>query len=107
MAPKAAAKPKAKASSVQKEEKDKDEKKLKTQGANMKAKKKKKQEKKKEGNERQTLVQIQTLIKENDVDSHLSDPYPNPERLHPVLLTPWEPSMMNHQLVKVALARIE
>ena len=73
----------------QKEEKDKNEKKQKMQGANMKAKKEKKQEKKKEGNEQQTLVQIQTLIKENEVDFHLPDPDPNPERLRPALLTPW------------------
>ena len=91
MAPKAPAKPKKKASSVfQKEEEDKNEQEQKMQGANMKAKKEKKQKKEKEGNERQTLVQIQTLIKENDVELFkLPDPDQNPERLRPALLTPW------------------
>ena len=69
----------------QKEEKDKNEKKQKMQGANMQAKKEKKQEKKQQ--KRQTLVQIQTLIEENELD--FSFIAPNPERLRPALLTPW------------------
>ena len=60
----------------QKEEKDKNEKKQKMQGANMQAKKEKKQEKKQK--KRQTLVQIQTLIDENELDFSFIDP--NPER---------------------------
>ena len=68
----------------QKEEKDKNEKKQKMQGANMQAKKEKKQEKKQQ--KRQTLVQIQTLIEENELD--FSFIAPNPERLRPALLTP-------------------
>ena len=69
----------------QKEEKDKNEKKQKMQGANMQAKKEKKQEKKQQ--KRQTLVQIQTLIDENELDVPFIAP--NPERLRPALLTPW------------------
>jgi hypothetical protein len=68
----------------QKEEKDKNEKKQKMQGANMQAKKEKKQEKKQQ--KRQTLVQIQTLIEENELDFSWIDP--NPERQRPALLTP-------------------
>ena len=79
--------PKASSASQKKEEKDKNEKKQKMQAANMKAKKEKKQEKKKEGKKQQTLVQIQTLIKENELDFFFIDP--NPERLRPALLTPW------------------
>jgi hypothetical protein len=89
MAPKASAK--ASSAFQKEEEKDKNEKKQKMPGANMKAKKEKKHQKEekqeKKQQKRQTLVQIQTLIEENELDFCLIAP--NPERLRPALLTPW------------------